>query len=100
MVQQSKQYEKVKYFVCILDRSLSGESMALNVIDKLNSRLKFLHRENLFLIPPLGRFLCNVLIQSIFDIKLAQLGFKSLKKIKITSSSVTKQVHQVLLTVR
>ena len=28
-----KQYEKVKYLGCILDQSLSGESMALNVID-------------------------------------------------------------------
>ena len=28
-----KQYEKVKYPGCILDQSLSGESMTLNVID-------------------------------------------------------------------
>ena len=46
-----KQYEKVKYRGCILDQSLSGESMALNVIDKVNSRLKFLHRQNRFLTP-------------------------------------------------
>ena len=46
-----KQYEKVKYIGCILDQSLSGESMALNVIDKVNSRLKFLHRQNRFLTP-------------------------------------------------
>ena len=37
--------------------------MALNVIDKLNSRLKFLHRQNCFLTPPLHRLLCNALIQ-------------------------------------
>ena len=41
-----KQYAKVKYLGCILDQSLSGESIALNVIDKVNSRLKFLHRQN------------------------------------------------------
>ena len=46
-----KQYEKVKYRGCIIDQNLSGESMALNVIDKVNSRLKFLHRQNRFLIP-------------------------------------------------
>ena len=28
-----KEFEKVKYPGCILDQSLSGESMALNVID-------------------------------------------------------------------
>ena len=39
--------------------------MALNVIDKVNSRLKSLHRR--FLTPPLRRLLCNALIQSLFD---------------------------------
>ena len=62
-----KQYEKVKYLGCILDQSLSGESMALNVIDKVNSPLKFLHRRNRFLTPPLSRLLCNALIQPLFD---------------------------------
>ena len=61
-----KQYEKVKYLGCILDQSLSGESMALNVIDKVNSRLKVLHRQNLFSTPPLSRLLCNALIQPFF----------------------------------
>ena len=62
-----KQHAKVKYLGCILDESLSGESMALNVIDKINSRLKFLHRQNRFLTPPLCRLLCNALIQPLFD---------------------------------
>ena len=52
---------------CILDESVSGESMALNVIDKINARLKFLHRQNRFLKPPLRRLLCNTLIQPFFD---------------------------------
>ena len=55
------QYENVKYLGCILDQNLSGESMALNVIDQVNSRLKFLHRQNGFLTPPLRRLLCNAL---------------------------------------
>ena len=62
-----KQYEKVKYLACILDQSLSGESVTLNVIDKVNLRLKFLHRQNHFLTPPLRRLLCNALIQPLFD---------------------------------
>ena len=64
---QIKQYEKVKYLGGILDQSLSGESMALNVIDKVNSRLKFLHRQNRFLTPPLSRLFCDALIQPLFD---------------------------------
>ena len=42
-------YAKVKYHGCILDQSISGEPIALNVIDKANSHLKFLHRQNRFL---------------------------------------------------
>ena len=33
---ETKQHVKVKYLGCILDESLSGESMVLNVIDKIN----------------------------------------------------------------
>ena len=47
--------------------TMSGESMALKVIDKINSRLKFLHRKNKFLTPVLRRLLCNALIQPHFD---------------------------------
>ena len=41
--------------------------MGLNVIDKVNSRLTFLHRQNSFLTPLLRRLLCNALIQPLFD---------------------------------
>ena len=67
MLIEIKQHAKVKYLGSILDESLSGESMALNVIDKINSHLKFLHRQNRFLTPPLSRLLCNALIQPLFD---------------------------------
>ena len=84
-----KQYEKVKYLGCVLDQSLSGESMALNIIDKVNSRLKFLVRQNCFLTPPLHRLLCNALIQPLFDYACT-VWFSNLSKIKIASSSITK----------
>ena len=62
-----KQYSKVTYLGCILDESLSGESMVLNVISKLNTRLKFLYGKNRLLTPQLRRMLCNALIQPHFD---------------------------------
>ena len=62
-MRSQQQHAKVKYLICILDESLSGESMALNVIYKINSRLTFLHRQNRFLTPPLRWLLCNALIQ-------------------------------------
>ena len=62
-----KRYEKVKYLECILDQSLSDESIALNVIDKVNSGPKFRHRQNRFLAPPLSGLLCNAMIKPRFD---------------------------------
>jgi len=62
-----KQHSKVSYLGCILDENLNGESMALNVIKKINMRLMFLYRKNKFLTPQLRRMLCNALIQPHFD---------------------------------
>ena len=41
-----KQYSEVTYLGCTLDKSLLGESMALNVVSKINMRLKFLYRKS------------------------------------------------------
>ena len=41
--------------------------MALNIIDEMNSRLKFLHRQNRCLTSPLLRLLCTALIQRLSD---------------------------------
>ena len=43
-----KQYSEVTYLGCTLDKSLLGESMALNVVSKINTRLKFLYRKSNF----------------------------------------------------
>ena len=45
---QIKQHSKVIYLGCILDETISGESMALKVTNKINSRLKFLHKKKFF----------------------------------------------------
>ena len=55
-----KQYSKVTYLGCIFDETLSGESMAIHVINKINSRLRFLYHQNRFLNFPLHRLLCNL----------------------------------------
>ena len=41
--------------------------MALNVVHKINNKLKFLYCKNSFLTPALRRLLCNALIQPHFD---------------------------------
>ena len=45
---QIKQHSKVKYLGCLMDEPMSGEAMALNVIHKINNKLKFLYRKNAF----------------------------------------------------
>ena len=59
---QIKQHSKVKYLGCKLDETMSGETMALSVINKINNKLKFLYRKNRFLTPTLRRLLCNALL--------------------------------------
>ena len=61
------QCSKVTYLGCILDESLSGESMALYVMDKINNKIKFLYRKSQYLTKSLRRLLCNALIQPHFD---------------------------------
>ena len=57
------------YFGCFLNETLSEKSMALKVINEINSRLRFLYRKNRFLYPLLCRLLCNshCFVQSHFD---------------------------------
>ena len=62
-----KQYAKVTNLGCILDETLSGESMATDVIKKVNSRLRFLYRQKKFLDISLCRLLCNAMMQPFFD---------------------------------
>ena len=62
-----KQYTKITYLSCILDEFLSGESMALQDLNKTNSRLRFLYRKNRFLKKPFRKLICIVMIQPFFD---------------------------------
>ena len=60
-----KQYSKVTYLGCFLDKTMSGESMELKTIKKSFYIRKFLYRKNRFLTPDLLRLLCNVIIHVI-----------------------------------
>ena len=75
-----KQYSKVTYLGCELDENLSGEAMALKVINKINSRLRFLYRKNRYPSPCLKKLLCNAIIQLYFDYACSS-WYPNLKKI-------------------
>ena len=64
---QIKQHSKVKYLGCLLDETMSGEAVALNIIIKLNNKLKVLHHKNSFLTLALRPLLSNALIQLHFN---------------------------------
>ena len=69
-----KQHAKVKNMGCILDESLSGESMALNIIDT---------PVNLYLVPPLSKLLFHALIQALFDYAYTALFPNLPKKLRL-----------------
>ena len=84
---QIKQHSKVKYLGCLMDETMSGEAMALNVIHKINNKLKFLYRKNVFLTPKLRRLLCNPLIQPHFDYACSAWYPNLTKKLKHRSQT-------------
>ena len=73
--------------------------MALKVINKINSRLKFLNRKNKFLTPVLCRLLCNALIQPHFDYALSawypNLTKKQKNKIQTTENKCVRYCLQL-----
>ena len=46
---------------------MSGEPIALKVINKTKGKLKFLYRKNRFVSPELQRMLCNALVEPHLD---------------------------------
>ena len=75
-----KQHKEVKYLGCIFDCNTSSEAMALKVLNKVNSRLRFLYRKQAILNGPLRRLLCNALIQPHFDYMPHRRGIRILLK--------------------
>ena len=60
------QYQMVEYLGCCLDADMSGESVAMKSIKKINTKLQFLYKQNEFLTPKLPKLPCNSLIQPHF----------------------------------
>ena len=57
-----KQHSLVTYLGCVMDEIMSGEPMALKVINKINGQLKFLYQKNSFVTIGVPRMLRNALI--------------------------------------
>ena len=85
-----KEYSKVTYLGCVLDKTKSGEPMALKVISKINSKLKFLHKKYKFFTSALRRLSCIAFNQLQFDyassVWYPNLTQKMKNKIQITQN--------------
>ena len=73
-----------------MDENLSGKTIALKLLTKINGKQKFLYRKNKFLTPTLRRMLCSALIQLHFDYVCSawypNLNEKLKKKIKLSQN--------------
>ena len=78
-----KQHKHVNYLRCVTDETMSGETVALRSIEKVNSRLKFLCRKNWLLDVPLFRLPCNALIQPHFHYACTAWYPKLTDKLKV-----------------
>ena len=85
-----KQYNALEYFGCCLDSNLSRESMAMKSLRKINTKLRFLYRQNEFLNPKLRRLQCNYIIQTHFEYACISwyplVSQKMRKKIQVTEN--------------
>ena len=76
-----------------MDETLSEEAMALKVVNKINNKLKFFHRENSFLTPALRHPLSNALIQPHFDYACSVRYPNLIKKLKHRIQTTQKKIN-------
>ena len=91
-----KQYHTVSYLGCVLDENLLGEPISLQVIKKINTRLRFLYRKNRFLSQPLRRLLCNAIIQPHFDYGCSAWYPYLNKSLKKKTTNTVEQTYSLL----
>ena len=96
---QVKQHSKVKYLGCMLDETMSGETMALSVINKISNKLKSLYQKNRFLSLTQRRLLHNALIEPHFDYTYSAWYSNLTKKLK-NNPDLSEQLYTFLREVR
>ena len=88
---------EVTYLKCVLDEMTSGESIALKVINNINSKLKFLYKKNRFLSQNFEGSSAMQLLSHILIMHIQPSTLISLKKNEKENTSYTKQTHKILL---
>ena len=75
-------FEKDLFYIHTLAHTVVNLQTFTQTINKINNKLKFLHRKNRFLTPPLRRLLCIALIQPPFDYARSAWYSNLTKKLK------------------
>lgn len=92
-----RQYHTVTYIGYALDEDLLGESIALNVIKKINITPKLSSRENTIPTQPLHRLLFIAIIQPYLHHTCSAIpGILALKKPKDNGTNTLEQMHSFL----
>lgn len=93
---ETKQHSRIKYWGCILVKSISGEWTVLNLICRISSWLKFLDRKKNILTSSYLLVLATCLF-SLILIVLVQLGILSNSKKNKKEKSILSILHSLLL---
>ena len=91
----NKHCHTVTYLGCVLEENLSGKTIALLLIKKINTR-RLLYRKNRFLSQSLHRLLCNVIIQPHFDYVCSGLYPNLNKNLKKKTTNIPEQMYSLL----
>ena len=91
-----KSQESVKYLGINIDQSVSGEAIANNIIQKANSRMKFMYRNGSCLNQNCRKILCSALIQCHFDYSSSSwysgLSQRLKNKLQITQNKMVRYI--------
>jgi len=95
--QEIKSTSTVKYLGSFLDSDLSGTSIVDSILSKVNSRIKFLYRQQSFLNKSLRKTLCNSLIQCHLDYASSSwfccLTQTLKKKLQVAQNKIVRFIH-------
>ena len=89
--------ETVKYLGCVIDKSLSWESMSKEVLTKVNQRTKFLARNARYLDSNALRALAGALVQCHFDYACTSWFDSAPKTIKNRLQTAQNKLVRVIL---
>lgn len=94
-----KAQNSVKYLGLTLDAFLSGEAIAFGIVQKVNSRLKYLYRQCSFLDGKLRKTLCSALIQCHLDYSCSSwysgLSTNLKKKLQISQNKTVRFIKNL-----